>query len=245
MFQIETGALVNQFKFDPSWQKRLQSEFEKDYMKRLGNFLLREHKNGKKIYPPEKEYFAALNLTPFEKVKVVIVGQDPYHGPGQAHGLSFSVQDGVRFPPSLRNIFKELQDDLGVEIPKCGSLARWAQQGVLLLNAVLTVEDGKAAAHQGKGWEEFTDKIIHLINEERENVVFILWGSYAQKKASFVDRDKHFVIESVHPSPLSAHRGFFGTKPFSKANAYLKSKNLGEIDWRLVEKNGNKSDYKK
>lgn len=234
MFQIETGALVNQFHLDSSWKERLQGEFNKEYMKELGSFLLREYKNGKKIYPPEKDYFAALNLTPFEKVKVVIVGQDPYHGPGQAHGLSFSVKDGVRFPPSLRNIFKELNDDLGIEIPQSGCLDRWAKQGVLLLNAVLTVEDGKAAAHQGKGWEAFTDKIIHLLNEEREGLVFILWGSYAQKKASFVDRKRHFVIETVHPSPLSAHRGFFGTKPFSKANAYLKSKNIDQIDWRLT-----------
>lgn len=234
MFQIETGALVNQFHLDSSWKERLQGEFKKEYMKELGSFLLGEYKNGKKIYPPEKDYFAALNLTPFEKVKVVIVGQDPYHGPGQAHGLSFSVQDGVRFPPSLRNIFKELSDDLGVEIPQSGCLDRWAKQGVLLLNAVLTVEDGKAAAHQGMGWEAFTDKIVHLLNEEREGLVFILWGSYAQKKGSFVDRKKHFVIETVHPSPLSAHRGFFGTKPFSKANAYLISKNIGPIDWRLT-----------
>lgn len=242
MFQIETDALVNQFKLDPSWRKRLQDEFQKDYMKKLGSFLLQEYKVGKKIYPPEKDYFAALNLTPFDKVKVVIVGQDPYHGPGQAHGLSFSVQEGVRFPPSLKNIFKELQSDLEVEIPKSGCLDRWAKQGVLLLNAVLTVEDGKAAAHQGKGWEEFTDKIIHLLNEERESLVFILWGAYAQKKASFVDRKKHFVIEAVHPSPLSSHRGFFGTKPFSKANAYLKSKNIGEIDWRLMDNAEGKSD---
>lgn len=235
MFQIETDTLLNKYKLEPSWKKKLKPEFEKDYMKNLVKFLLQEYKNGKKIYPEEKNYFAALNLTPFDKVKVVIVGQDPYHGPGQAHGLCFSVQEGTRFPPSLKNIFKELHNDLDLEIPESGCLDRWARQGVLLLNAVLTVEDGKAAAHQGKGWEEFTDKIIHLLNEERENIVFILWGSYAQKKAAFVDRKKHHVIEAVHPSPLSAHRGFFGTKPFSEANAYLKSKNIGEIDWSLTD----------
>ncbi|MGZ3774942.1 MAG: uracil-DNA glycosylase [Bdellovibrio sp.] len=233
MLQIETDSLINKFELDPSWKKRLQGEFKKEYMKNLGDFLLSEYKNGKKIYPLEKNYFAALNLTPFDKVKVVIMGQDPYHGPGQAHGLSFSVKEGIRFPPSLQNIFKELRNDLGIEIPKSGCLDQWAKQGVLLLNAVLTVEDGKAGAHQGKGWEEFTDKIIHLLNDERENLVFILWGAYAQKKASFVDRTKHLVIETVHPSPLSAHRGFFGTKPFSKANAYLRSKDIAVIDWRL------------
>lgn len=216
-----------------SWKSKLHSEFKKDSMKKLTSFLATEYKNGKVIYPQEDDLFAALNLTPLDKVKVVIVGQDPYHGPGQAHGLCFSVQDGVRFPPSLRNIFKELHDDIGIPIPTSGSLKKWAEHGVLLLNAVLTVEDGKANAHQGKGWEEFTDKIIHLVNEERENVVFILWGAYAQKKAAFVDRSRHFVIESVHPSPLSAHRGFFGTKPFSRANAYLKSKGLAEVDWSL------------
>lgn len=218
-------------KLNTSWKEKLRSECHAEYVDKLKSFLASEYEAGKKIYPPEDEYFAALNLTPFEKVKVVIVGQDPYHGPGQAHGLCFSVREGVRLPPSLQNIFKELQADVGVQIPKSGSLVRWAEQGVLLLNAVLTVEDGKAAAHQGKGWELLTDKIIHILNEQKENLVFILWGSYAQKKAAFVDRKKHFVIESVHPSPLSAHRGFFGTKPFSKTNDYLRSKGLGEISW--------------
>lgn len=218
---------------DKSWKKRLHGEFDTERMRNLKTFLATEYKSGKIIYPQNDEYFAALNLTPFEKVKVVIVGQDPYHGPGQAHGLSFSVRDGVRFPPSLKNIFKELQGDLGIDIPQSGSLVKWAEQGVLLLNAVLTVEDGKAAAHQGKGWEEFTDKIIHALNEERENIVFVLWGSYAQKKGAFIDRKKHLVIETVHPSPLSAHRGFFGTKPFSKANEYLRSKGIAEINWDL------------
>lgn len=218
---------------DLSWQAKLLAEFESERMQRLKIFLDSEKKAGKKIYPEGKNYFAALNLTPFSKVKVVIVGQDPYHGPGQAHGLSFSVPEGVRLPPSLLNIFKELRDDLGIAIPSTGSLLKWANEGVLLLNAVLTVEDGKAAAHQGKGWEEFTDKIIHVLNDEKENLVFILWGSYAQKKAAFVDRNKHLVIESVHPSPLSAHRGFFSTKPFSRTNEYLRSKGIGPINWDL------------
>lgn len=226
-------APKSEIKLHPSWKTKLQTEFEKDSMKQLKKFLQAEYKAGKTIYPRGDDYFAAMNLTPLNQVKVVIVGQDPYHGPGQAHGLCFSVQEGVRPPPSLQNIFKELHSDLGIAIPKSGSLQKWAQQGVLLLNAVLTVEDGKAASHQKKGWEEFTDKIIHLVNEECEHVVFILWGSYAQKKAAFVDRQKHFIIESVHPSPLSSHRGFFGTKPFSKANAYLKSKKIAPVDWTL------------
>ena len=182
-----------------------------------------EYDAKKTIYPPKHEYFTALNLTPFEKVKVVVVGQDPYHGPGQGHGLSFSVKPGVRFPPSLMNIFKELQSDIGAPMPKSGSLIPWAEEGVLLLNSVLTVEGGNANSHQGKGWEQFTDKIISILNEEKKNLVFILWGSYAQKKASFVDEKKHCVIREVHPSPLSAHRGFSGSKPFSKTNTYLKS----------------------
>lgn len=220
-------------KLHSSWQAKLKTEFANDSMKNLKAFLQKEYSAGKTIYPQGDEYFAALNLTPLDKVKVVIIGQDPYHGPGQAHGLCFSVRDGVRFPPSLLNIFKELKADVGIEIPKSGCLTKWAEQGVLLLNAVLTVEDGKAAAHQGKGWEQFTDRIVHILNEEKEHIVFILWGSYAQKKAAFVDRNKHCVIESVHPSPLSAHRGFFGTKPFSKANAYLKAHGISEIDWSL------------
>lgn len=233
MCQSEMEKTQSEIKLHSSWKRKLQPEFESDSMKKLKSFLVSEYKSGKTIYPRGDDYFAAMNLTPLDKVKVVIVGQDPYHGPGQAHGLCFSVADGVPFPPSLRNIFKELNDDMGIAIPKSGSLKKWAEHGVLLLNAVLTVEDGKAASHQGRGWEEFTDRIIHIVNEERENVVFILWGSYAQKKAAFVDRKKHFVIESVHPSPLSAHRGFFGTKPFSRANTYLKSKGLEPVDWSL------------
>jgi len=202
-------------------------------MQKLKKFLQEEHKEKKVIYPKGDEYFAALNLTPFNKVKVVIMGQDPYHGPGQAHGLSFSVREGVRFPPSLQNIFKEMKADVGLPIPKSGNLSPWAEQGVLLLNSVLTVEAGKANSHQGKGWEQFTDKIIHLLNSEREHLVFVLWGAYAQKKAAFVDHKKHCVLESVHPSPLSSHRGFFGSKPFSKINKYLSAKGVKEIDWNL------------
>lgn len=234
MYQGEMEKNKPELKLDSSWKAHLNNEFSSERMTKLQSFLRAELAAGKTIYPRGEEYFAAMNLTPFENVKVVIVGQDPYHGPGQAHGLCFSVRDGVRFPPSLLNIFKELNADLGLPMPKSGSLTKWAEQGVLLLNAVLTVEDGKAAAHQKKGWEEFTDKIIHVLNEEKENLVFILWGAYAQKKAAFVDRKKHLVIEGVHPSPLSAHRGFFGTKPFSKTNAYLRSKGKGEINWDLT-----------
>ena len=224
---------MSQLKLENSWKQRIEPEFQKDYMKNLKAFLKSQLDVKKTIYPKGEQYFAALNLTPFEKVKVVIIGQDPYHGPGQAHGLSFSVQDGVRFPPSLQNIFKELQSDLGVAKPQSGNLKKWAEQGVLLLNAVLTVESGRAASHQGKGWEQFTDSIIHALNKEKKNLVFILWGSYAQKKGAFIDRKKHLVIESVHPSPLSSHRGFFGSKPFSKTNAYLKAHGLEPIDWSL------------
>lgn len=234
MHQNEIEQKKSEIKLEASWKAHLEGEFSTERMTRLRAYLKDQYAAGKTIYPRGDEYFAAMNLTPFDKVKVVIVGQDPYHGPGQAHGLCFSVRDGVRFPPSLQNIFKELHDDVGVPIPKSGSLTKWAEQGVLLLNSVLTVENGKAAAHQGRGWEEFTDKIIHVLNEQKEHLVFILWGSYAQKKAAFVDRKKHLVIEGVHPSPLSAHRGFFGTKPFSRANAYLKSKGQGEINWDLT-----------
>jgi len=197
----------------------------------LKKFLKSEYDQNKIIYPARSQYFRALDLTPLEQVKVVILGQDPYHGPGQAHGLCFSVNEGVRFPPSLLNIYKERQADLGLAIPSSGDLSRWAQQGVLLLNSVLTVEKDQAASHQGRGWEKFTDQIISLVNEKCEHVVFILWGAYAQKKAAFVDRKKHLVLESVHPSPLSSHRGFFGSKPFSKANAYLLSRGQQPIDW--------------
>jgi uracil-DNA glycosylase len=218
---------------EQSWKKRLSTEFQEEYMLSLKAFLEKENKQNKQIFPNGSDYFAALNLTPFDQVKVVILGQDPYHGEGQAHGLCFSVQKGVRFPPSLKNIFKELKNDLGIEIPKHGCLTSWAEQGVLLLNSVLTVEEGKAASHQGQGWEKFTNRIIEHLNKEKENIVFVLWGSYAQKKGAFIDRNKHFVIESPHPSPLSAHRGFFGTKPFSKINDYLKEHGELEINWQI------------
>ncbi|MGZ5278349.1 MAG: uracil-DNA glycosylase [Pseudobdellovibrionaceae bacterium] len=225
---------MSEIKIEASWKKRLESEFSKPYMTQLKAFLLEEKKRGKIIYPPAPKIFASFDETPFDKVKVVILGQDPYHGPNQAHGLSFSVQTGVRFPPSLKNILKELKSDLGCEIPKDGTLTKWAHEGVLLLNSVLTVEEGNAASHQKKGWETFTDSAIRSLNEEKKHVVYILWGSYAQKKASFVDHENNCVIENVHPSPLSSHRGFFGSKPFSKTNDYLRAHGIKPIDWNLT-----------
>lgn len=222
---------MSEIKLSNSWLTHLHSEFESDYMKDLKTFLVAEYKKNKIIYPAAKNYFAALDLVELKNIKVVILGQDPYHGEKQAHGLCFSVQDGVRFPPSLLNIFKELKADLNIDIPETGNLTRWAQQGVLLLNSVLTVEKDKAASHQNRGWEKFTDKIISVVNEKCDHVVFILWGSYAQKKAAFVDRKKHLVLECVHPSPLSAHRGFFGSRPFSKTNKWLQQNGLDEINW--------------
>jgi uracil-DNA glycosylase len=224
---------MNDFLEDKTWKKLLADQWEQPYMKELQSFLVREKALGKVLYPKEKDLFSALNLTPFDRVKVVIIGQDPYHGPNQAHGLSFSVQDGVKTPPSLKNIFKELEDDLKILSPSHGCLNSWASQGVLLLNNVLTVEAGIAAAHSGKGWEIFTDQIIKLLNEQKENLVFILWGSPAQKKAAKVDTQKHFIIRSPHPSPLSSYRGFFGSKPFSKTNDYLASKGLDPISWEI------------
>lgn len=218
---------------DKSWNRLLSEELKKPYLRELQSFLVRELKAGKGIYPHKNEIFAALNLTPFDQVKVVILGQDPYHGNGQAHGLCFSVKPGIKIPPSLVNIFKELKDDLGISPPNHGCLEAWAHQGVLLLNNVLTVEDGKAGSHHLKGWEEFTDKIIELLNEKKSNLVFILWGSPAQKKAQKVDPTKHFIIKSPHPSPLSSYRGFFGSKPFSKTNAFFLSKGLPPIDWKI------------
>lgn len=227
------NVMESSVKIEESWKAALSAEFSSPYMAVLKKFLLEEKNSGKQIFPKGTEYFRALDLTPLDKVRVVILGQDPYHGEGQAHGLSFSVKPGVRSPPSLVNIYKELHGDLGILPARHGFLEHWARQGVLLLNSVLTVERAMAASHQGKGWEKFTDAIIRAVNDQQHPVVFILWGSYAQKKAAFVDPSRHLVIRSPHPSPLSAHNGFFGTKPFSKANDFLVSKGREPIDWEL------------
>lgn len=219
----------------PSWLERLGGEFEQSYMADLKRFLLAEKQQGKHIFPKGSNWFRALDLTPLEKVRVVILGQDPYHGEGQAQGLCFSVPSGVQPPPSLINIYKELKSDLGIKPARHGFLEHWAKQGVLLLNSVLTVEMGRAASHRERGWERFTDRIIAEVNAKREGVVFMLWGSYAQKKAAFVDKSKHLVLKAPHPSPLSAHSGFFGCKHFSKANAFLESRGMTPIDWALPE----------
>ena len=218
-----------------SWLEPLRTEFEQPYMADLAQFLRAEGENGRTIFPGACNWFRALELTPLDQVRVVILGQDPYHGPGQAHGLCFSVPPGVRPPPSLVNIFKELQSDLGVTPSRHGLLEHWAKQGVLLLNSVLTVESGQAGSHREKGWECFTDAVVRLVNVKAEPVVFMLWGTYAQKKAAFVDASRHLVLKAAHPSPLSAHRGFFGCRHFSKANAFLQSKGLQPIDWALPE----------
>lgn len=225
--------MSNQVKLHPSWLEPLAAEFETPYMDALRSFLMAEKGNGKRIFPKGSEYFRALDLTPLDSVRVVILGQDPYHGPGQAHGLCFSVQNGVRTPPSLVNIYKELQSDLGIPPARHGHLEHWARQGVLLLNSVLTVEMGQAASHQGKGWERFTDAVIAQVNMRAEPVVFMLWGSYAQRKAGFVDAARHLVLKAPHPSPLSAHNGFFGCRHFSKANAFLESNGMRPVDWAL------------
>ncbi|MBK5720499.1 uracil-DNA glycosylase [Dysgonomonas sp. Marseille-P4677] len=217
-------------KIDESWKEQLKDEFNKDYFVKLTQFVRSEYQT-KKIFPPAKLIFNAFDHTPFDKVKVVILGQDPYHNDGQANGLCFSVPDGIMPPPSLVNIFKEINKDLGSPIPKSGDLTRWADQGVLLLNATLTVQAHMAGSHQRKGWEAFTDAAIHKLAEERENLVFILWGAYAQKKAAFIDTNKHLVLKSVHPSPLSAHNGFFGNNHFSYTNKYLESKGITPIEW--------------
>ena len=215
---------------EDSWRKVLEKEFQSNYFKNLKEFLIIERKKHI-IYPPASRIFAAFNYTPFDKVKVVIIGQDPYHGEGQANGLCFSVKPGVKIPPSLQNIFKEIQSDLGKPFPITGDLGRWAEQGVLLLNATLTVRSSVPGSHQNKGWETFTDAVIKIISEEKQHVVFLLWGAYAQKKIALIDSSKHCVLQSAHPSPFSADRGFFGNKHFSKANAYLKSRGIKEIDW--------------
>tara|TARA_R110001583_G_scaffold42011_6_gene133575 strand:- start:2793 stop:3470 length:678 start_codon:yes stop_codon:yes gene_type:complete len=217
----------------PSWQQVLGDELEQPYMRQLRVFLKAEKAAGKIIYPPGSLIFNAFNHTPFDQVRVVIIGQDPYHGPGQAHGLSFSVQNGIRLPPSLVNIFKEVEADLGIPMSGSGDLTPWADQGVLLLNATLTVEQASAGSHQKKGWEQFTDAAIRILNERREGLVFVLWGSYAQKKGAMIDQNKHLVLKSVHPSPLSAHRGFFGQRQFSTINQYLSQQGQLPINWVL------------
>lgn len=219
----------------PSWKPYLDPEFNLPYMQQLKAYLKQRKEAHVAIYPHSSNWFHALEMTPLEQVKVVIIGQDPYHQAGQAHGLCFSVRPGVRIPPSLQNIYKELAADVGFKPVNHGFLDSWARQGVLLLNAVLTVEDSKAAAHRGKGWEEFTDRIIDLVNTHCENVVFLLWGSYAQKKGAHIDQNKHLVLKSPHPSPLSAHRGFFGNHHFSTANNYLAEHGREPINWQLPE----------
>lgn len=221
-------------RIDPSWRSELAEEWEKPYFSALTDFVRHEYRAGTApIYPPAGKIFAAFDSCPFNDVKVVILGQDPYHGPGQANGLCFSVNSGVALPPSLVNIFKEVKDDLGLaEAPVDGDLSRWARQGVLLLNSTLTVEAHRAASHQGRGWETFTDAVVHRLNDDRDGLVFILWGSYAIKKGAFIDRSRHMVIESAHPSPLSAYRGFFGSRPFSRANEYLVEHGKTPIDWK-------------
>jgi uracil-DNA glycosylase len=217
-------------KIDSTWKSKLAAEFEKDYFLRLTEFVKQEYLSNT-IYPPGGLIFNAFNLCPFENVKAVIIGQDPYHGPGQAHGLCFSVRDGIGYPPSLINIFKEIALDLGIPKPSSGNLERWAKQGVLLLNATLTVRAHQAGSHQKKGWEDFTDNVISIINKDKENIVFFLWGAYAQKKGESIDRSRHLVLESVHPSPLSASRGFFGNHHFSKCNEYLKQHGIDPLKW--------------
>lgn len=217
-------------KIESSWKEALKAEFEKPYFKQLVEFVKSEYQT-QTIFPPGNRIFSAFDFTPFDDVKVVIIGQDPYHGINQANGLSFSVADGVRHPPSLQNIFKELNSDLNIPIPQSGNLERWAKQGVLMLNATLTVRASQAGSHQNKGWEMFTDAVIQKLSDEKEKLVFILWGAYAQKKGNIIDASKHFIIKSAHPSPFSAYNGFFESKPFSKTNDYLIQNNLGEINW--------------
>ncbi len=220
-------------KIEKSWLTVLSDEFTAPYFFELKKFLVEEKKNFR-CYPPGSEIFAAFNYTPFENVHVVILGQDPYHGSGQANGLCFSVKTGIRKPPSLQNIFKELKSDLGYEIPENGNLEKWAKQGVLLLNATLTVRASQAGSHQNKGWEEFTNKAIQKLSENKEKLVFILWGKFAQAKEQLIDQTKHHIIKSAHPSPFSAHNGFFGSKPFSKSNQYLQEHGFEPIDWSII-----------
>lgn len=217
-------------KIESSWKEELQEEFNKPYFHDLVSFVKKEYAS-QTIYPPGSLIFNAFNLCPFNDTNVVILGQDPYHGPNQAHGLCFSVNDGIPFPPSLNNIFKEIQNDLGLPVPSTGNLSRWAKQGILLLNATLTVRAGQAGSHQNQGWEQFTDAVIRLLAEKKEHLVFMLWGAYAQKKGAFIDRNKHLVLESAHPSPLAAHRGFWNNHHFSKTNQYLGQQGKSPINW--------------
>lgn len=228
--------LASQLRPDRGWSDHLGDEFRQPYMQSLAEFLAAEEQSGKVLFPARQHCFNALNSTPLEKVSVVILGQDPYHGPGQAHGLCFSVRPEVAPPPSLVNIFKEIRADLGIDAPDHGCLQPWAEDGVLLLNSVLTVVQGQAGAHQGRGWETFTDKVIETVNRERDGVVFLLWGSYARKKGRHIDRERHLVLEGPHPSPLSAYRGFFGCRHFSHANDWLQQKGQPPIDWTLPSK---------
>lgn len=218
---------------EPSWKAALEDEFSKDYIKKLKAFLVEEKEKGAVIFPAGRDIFKAFELTPFDEVKVVVLGQDPYHGQGQAHGLSFSVPQGITKPPSLINIFKELHADVGVPIPESGNLEQWAEQGVLLLNAILTVRANTPASHRNMGWEEFTNTAIKTLSDKRDNLVFILWGKFAQEKEELIDTSRHLVIKSPHPSPFSADRGFFGSKPFSKTDAYLMENEITPIDWKL------------
>lgn len=233
-FTEQQYASLNKIQLDESWKYNLTEFLLSLKMDALRDFLLQEKQLNKVIYPPSSLIFNALNTTPLNQVKVVIIGQDPYHGPNQAHGLSFSVQRGVALPPSLRNIFHELHTDLGVPIPRHGDLTHWAEQGVLLLNSVLTVEAGQPTSHQKQGWEDFTDHVIDVLNQQREHIVFILWGAYAQRKGQRIDPNKHLILKAAHPSPLAANRGgFFGCKVFSKSNNYLKQNGIEPIDWQL------------
>ncbi|HFC30218.1 MAG TPA: uracil-DNA glycosylase [Oceanospirillales bacterium] len=224
---------MSEIKLSASWKNQLLNEFQQPYMQQLKKFLQQQKQQGKTIYPAGNMIFNALNSTEFEQVKVVIIGQDPYHGPEQAHGLCFSVNKNVKIPPSLRNIYKELIDDVAIEMPAHGNLQYWADQGVLLLNSVLTVNQGQAGSHQGKGWEIFTDKIIEKLNNNLQNVVYLLWGAYAQKKGVHINSENNLILKSVHPSPLSAHRGFFGCRHFSQCNNYLKQHDKQTIDWQI------------
>ena len=223
----------NHVKIDPSWKVALLQEFDQPYFATIKQFILAEKAKGKKVFPPGSLIFNAFNLTPFDQVKVVVIGQDPYHGMGQAHGLSFSVPQGVKPPPSLVNIYKEIRNDLGFEIPSTGFLEPWAKQGVLMLNAALTVNEGEPASHKNAGWENFTDAVIKTISDKKEHLVFLLWGKFAQQKEVLIDSTKHLVLKAAHPSPFSADAGFFGCKHFSKTNIYLIQKGLSPIDWKL------------